>query len=120
MGNIRQERPNEGLILNVNKQKIWLPLNKTFGTHVEKYVVFKVFRNRRCIIPRNKVFSGVKNIILPKRSRSHNAKTGKHIHKIFGILERFPVCQLKSGGVLGRRQVLNSTKILSVNTRNEA
>ena len=85
MGNIRQERPNEGLILNVNKQKIWLPLNKNFGTHVEKYVVFKVFRNRRCIIPRIKVFSGVKNIILPKRSRSHNAKTGKHIHKIFGL-----------------------------------
>ena len=77
MVNIKQERPNEGLILNV--------LNKNFGTHVEKYVVFKVFRNRRCIIPRIKVFSGVKNIILPRRSRSHNAKTGKHIHKIFGI-----------------------------------
>ena len=85
MGNIRQERPNEGLILNVNKQKVWPPLNKNLDTHVEKYLVFKTFRNKQCIIPRIKVFSGVKNIVLPNRSRSHNAKTGKHIHKIFGI-----------------------------------
>ena len=32
MGNIRQERPNEGPISKANKQEIWQFLNKNFGT----------------------------------------------------------------------------------------
>ena len=57
MSNIRQERPNEGPILNVNKQGIWQSLNKKFGTHVQKSMVFKTLKNKQCIISRNKVIS---------------------------------------------------------------
>lgn len=42
--------PNEGPILNVNKFK--------FRTHVEKSVVFEIFKEKQCIIPRNKIISG--------------------------------------------------------------
>ena len=55
MDNIRQERPNEAPILNVNKQET--SLNMKFGTHVKKSMVFKTFKNKQCIIPRNKVNS---------------------------------------------------------------
>ena len=44
MDNIRQERPNEGPILNFNKQEIWQDLNKKYGTHVEKSMAFKTFK----------------------------------------------------------------------------
>ena len=57
MGNIRHERPNEGPILNVNEQGIWQSLNKKFGPHVQKSMVFKTFKNTQCIISRNKVIS---------------------------------------------------------------
>ena len=48
--------------------------------------------------------------LLPKNYRSHNPKTWKHIHKIFGIqlatlllinCGKVLVCQPKSGGILG-------------------
>ena len=57
MDNIWQERPNKDPILNVKKQEIWWYLNITFGTHVEKFMVFKTFKNKLCFIPRNKVIS---------------------------------------------------------------
>ena len=53
-------------------------------------MVFKKFKNKNRIIPRNRFISekqswGVKNLVLFKSQRSHNSKTGKHIHKIFGV-----------------------------------
>ena len=45
MGNIRQERPNEGPNLNVNRKEIWQSLNKKLGIKVEKSMVFKTFKN---------------------------------------------------------------------------
>ena len=56
MEDIRHERPNEVLILKVNKQEIWQFLHKKFGTHMENSVVFKFFKNKQRIIPRNKAF----------------------------------------------------------------
>ena len=44
MDNIRQESPNECPILNVNKKLYRQPVNKKFGTHVEKSMVFKNFK----------------------------------------------------------------------------
>ena len=49
MGDIRQERPNEGLlntlltILNTNKIYHRQPPKKIFDRHVEKSMVFKTF-----------------------------------------------------------------------------
>ena len=54
-GQIRQERLNESPVLNVDKQVIWQPLKKKFGIHVKKSMFFKAFKNKQCIIPRNKV-----------------------------------------------------------------
>ena len=55
MGNIRQERSNDGPNLKVNRQNIWQSLNKKFGTHVEKSMVLKSLESKQCIILRNKV-----------------------------------------------------------------
>ena len=52
MENIKQESPSEGPILNDKKQVTWQSLNKKFGTNVN------TFKNKQCIIPRNKVISG--------------------------------------------------------------
>ena len=41
MGDISQERPNEGPILSFNKKLYRLSLNKRFDTHVENSIVFK-------------------------------------------------------------------------------
>ena len=41
MDNIRQERRNEGSILNLNKRLKQASLNKKFGTHVKEYMVFQ-------------------------------------------------------------------------------
>ena len=64
MDNIKQESPSEGPILNDKKQVTWQSLNKKFGTNIN------TFKNKQCIIPRNKVISGkpswdVKNLVLP-------------------------------------------------------
>ena len=59
------ELPQEGLV--INKRLSRLPLNKKFGTHLKKSIVFNTLTN----------------LVLPKRS--HNPKTWKHIHTIFGI-----------------------------------
>ena len=40
MDNIRQERPNEGPILNIHKRHYSQSLNKKFSTHLEKSMVF--------------------------------------------------------------------------------
>ena len=55
MGEIRQKRPNNSPILNFNNRQ---SLNKKFSTHVGKSMIFKTFKNKQCIIPRNKVISG--------------------------------------------------------------
>ena len=54
MDNIRQEGPN----LNIHKRVIWQSLNKKFGTHIEKSMVFKTFKNKQCIALRSKFISG--------------------------------------------------------------
>ena len=41
----------KGPILNVNKQEIWQSLKKTFGTHVEKFFVFKTLKNKHGRFP---------------------------------------------------------------------
>ena len=46
MDNIRQERPNEGLILSTHKMHYRQSLNMIFGTHVKKSMVFKTFENK--------------------------------------------------------------------------
>ena len=58
MDNIRQEKSNEGPILKVNKRKTWQSLNKKFGTHIEKFMVFKTMKKKKFVITRNKVISG--------------------------------------------------------------
>ena len=40
----RQERDNEGPILNFHKSHFRHSLNKTFGAHVEKSMVFKILK----------------------------------------------------------------------------
>ena len=40
MNDIRQERPNESPILKLNERLKYNSLNKKFGTHVKKFVVF--------------------------------------------------------------------------------
>ena len=44
MDDIRQERPNEGPILNFNKRLYGESLNRKFGTHIEKYMFFKTLK----------------------------------------------------------------------------
>ena len=44
MDPIRQERPNEDPILNFNKTHYRQSLNKKFGKHVEKSMVFKTLK----------------------------------------------------------------------------
>ena len=58
MDNTTQERPNVGPILNFNKRHYRRSLNKKFGTHVEKAMVFKTLKNKQCNIIRNKVING--------------------------------------------------------------
>ena len=41
MGNIRQERPNKGLILKLKKRLEKMSLNKKFGTHVKESMALK-------------------------------------------------------------------------------
>ena len=77
MDYIRQKRLNESPIINVNKQIIWQSLNKKFDAHIKKSINFKSFKNKLCIVPKNKFINekipwGVKKIVLPKSSRSHN------------------------------------------------
>ena len=45
MDGIRQERPNEGPIWNFNERLYRQSLNKKFGTHVRKIMVFKSLEN---------------------------------------------------------------------------
>ena len=40
MDDIRRERPNEGLILKVNKTLKWNLLNKGFGTDIKESMAF--------------------------------------------------------------------------------
>ena len=40
MGDIRQERHNEGQILKLNKRLKQKSLNRNFGTHVEESMAF--------------------------------------------------------------------------------
>ena len=47
MNDIRQERPNEGPILNFNKRLYKQSLNKKFGIHVEKSIVLKILKKQR-------------------------------------------------------------------------
>ena len=42
MDDIRQEKPSEGLILNLIKRLKWNSLNKRFDTYVKESMVFKV------------------------------------------------------------------------------
>ena len=44
MDGIMQERSNEGAILHVYKRHYRQSLNKTFGTHVEKSMIFKTLK----------------------------------------------------------------------------
>ena len=44
MDDIRQERPNDGQILNIDTIHYRQSLNRKFGTHVEKSMVFKSFK----------------------------------------------------------------------------
>ena len=44
MDNIRQERPNEGPILKLNKGLKLMTLNKKSGTHVKESMVFQVLK----------------------------------------------------------------------------
>ena len=44
MEDIKQERHNEGPVLNIHKRHYRQPLNKTFGTKVKKSVVFETFK----------------------------------------------------------------------------
>ena len=57
MDNIGQEKPKKGPMLNVNEKLYRQSLNKKFGTHIEKPMVFKTFKNKQSIL-RNKVISG--------------------------------------------------------------
>ena len=61
----QSELPQEGLV--INKRLYRLPLNRKFGTHLKKSIVFNTLTN----------------LVLPKRS--NNPKTWKNIHTIFGI-----------------------------------
>ena len=93
MEDIRQERSNKGPILSFNKRLSRQSLNKKFGIHFEKSMVFKTLKNKQSIIPGNKVVSGKpcgggENLVLPKSQRSHNPKTWKHILKRFGIYSK--------------------------------
>ena len=135
MDKTRQERPNEGPFLNVNKKLYRQSLNKTFSTHVEKSMVFKSFKNKKCIIPRSKYISGkpprgFKDLLFPKSQWFQNPKTGKHIDKIFGIqsetsllINYRKISSLsteKWGESLSPKQLPSTTKLLTVNTRDEA
>ena len=44
MENIRQEKSNEGPILNIHKRYYQKSLNKTLGTKFEKSIVFKTLK----------------------------------------------------------------------------
>ena len=58
MEDIRQERSNKGPILSFNERLSRQSLNKKFGIHFEKSMVFKTSKNKQSIIPGNKVISG--------------------------------------------------------------
>ena len=60
----QSELPQEDLV--INKRLYSLPLNKKFCTHLKNSIVFNTLTN----------------LVLPKRS--HNPKTWKNIHTIFG------------------------------------
>ena len=44
MDDIRQEGPNEGSVLKLNKRLEQTPLNKIFVTHAKESVTFKVLK----------------------------------------------------------------------------
>ena len=44
MENIEQKRHNEGPVLNIHKRHYRKPLNKTFGTNMEKSVIFETIK----------------------------------------------------------------------------
>ena len=44
MDDIRQERPNEGPILKLNKRLKQKSLNRKFGTHVKESMVFQALK----------------------------------------------------------------------------
>ena len=132
MGNIREKRPKEGSVFNLNEKLYGQSLNKKFGTHVKKYMVFRTFKNKQCIIPRNKVISGkcpwgLRIEYFPKVK---DPKTGKYIHKVFGIHSETSLlinCRKFSslatenlGEFVAQKQYLNSTKLLPVNTYSKA
>ena len=56
MDDIRQEKPNEGPILKLNKRLKETSLNVKFGTHVKESTSFHVL-NKQYSIPRSKVIS---------------------------------------------------------------
>ena len=58
MDSIRQERPNKGPISNIHKMHYRQSLNMIFGTPVENLRSLRPWKNKQCIIPRNKVISG--------------------------------------------------------------
>ena len=72
MDGIMQERPNECPILNFQNIHYRQSLNKTFGTHVEKSMIFNTFK-KICFIPK------VKGLI-NRKLRNMSMK-----YKIFGI-----------------------------------
>ena len=46
-----------GDILNIHQMHYRQSLNITFGTQIKKSMVFKTFKNKQCIIPRNKTIN---------------------------------------------------------------
>ena len=71
MGDNRQERSNERPTLKLNKRFKKTSLNKKFGSHVKKSMVFQALQNTQYSLPRSKVISRkpvseVKNWVLSK------------------------------------------------------
>ena len=44
MDDIKQERPNEGPILKLNKRLVKTSLNSKFGWHIKKFVAFQTLK----------------------------------------------------------------------------
>ena len=58
MDDIRQERPNEGPILKLNKKLKQNSLKKVFGTSVKESMAFQALKKQAASDPRSKVISG--------------------------------------------------------------
>ena len=58
MDDIRQERPNEGPILKLNKKLKQNSLKKEFGTSVKESMAFQALKKQAASDPRSKVISG--------------------------------------------------------------